>query len=130
MNGALVVAGLVLAAIALLSIVKRGLTKRGLPAGVHTELLRELNACEAIPDPHRSVLEAEKVLHHALSILGYTGSFGEILKKVGPRLSQEQAVWDAHKLRNRIAHERELQVTASQAKHAIAAFRKALSDLR
>lgn len=80
-------------------------------------------------DPHRRIVDAEKILDAALTQLGYEGSFGDKLKNAGPRFSQLQSLWEAHKLRNRIAHEVGMSVTAGDAKRAIRAFEKALHDL-
>lgn len=65
-----------------------------------------------------SVLEADTVLHQALKAAGGRGSMGDCLKQFKGRLFQEQAVWEAHKLRNRIAHEPQVSVSAKQAKQA------------
>lgn len=80
-------------------------------------------------DPHRRILDAEKALDQAFAALGYAGSFGEKLKKAGPRLRDVDAVWRAHKLRNRIAHEMDIAVDEREARAAIEAFRKALKGL-
>lgn len=63
-----------------------------------------------------SVLEADTVLHQALKAAGGRGAMGDCLKQFKGRLSNEQAVWEAHKLRNRIAHEPQVRVSLKQAK--------------
>ena len=60
---------------------------------------------QSIDDPAHKVLEAEKVLDGALRELGVGGSFGEKLKTAGSRFKNIESLWQAHKLRNRIAHE-------------------------
>ena len=80
--------------------------------------------------PAQSVLEADKLLDLALHKLGFQGSFGEKLKRVGKvYFSHEQQVWDAHKLRNQIAHEVGFQVSRERAQGAISIFKQALRDL-
>jgi hypothetical protein len=83
----------------------------------------------SLRDPARRVLEAEKVLDHALRELGYEGGFGEKLKKAGARLPNLQNVWEAHKLRNRIAHEPGAQVNEREGGRAVQAFEKAIHSL-
>lgn len=82
-----------------------------------------------INDPARRVLEAENILDHALGQLGYEGSFGEKLKKIGPRFPQQEALWQAHKLRNRIAHEAGIAVSPHVAERAVAVFGEVLEEL-
>lgn len=75
------------------------------------------------------VIEADKVLDQALKMLGYKGTLGEKLKQANPRFQDAQAVWSAHKLRNVLAHELNAPLKDSDARRAIASFRKALQDL-
>lgn len=84
---------------------------------------------EAMEDSAMQILEADKVLDQALKRLGYKGSLGEKLKTAGPRFSNLDAVWNAHKLRNRIAHEVNISVTQEEARFAMFAFKKALEQL-
>ena len=84
---------------------------------------------EHIADANRRIVEAEKILDEALGALGFHGTFGEKLKKAGPRFGDPEAVWRAHKLRNRIAHEIGVDVTADDARRTLLALRRALNDL-
>lgn len=59
----------------------------------------------AIEDPVRFVFEADKVVDQLMQELGYSGSFADKLKVAGPRMPNLQSIWDAHKLRNKVAHE-------------------------
>src|SRR5688572_8159875 len=101
----LIIAGVILLAVGVLFIVAKLRRKRQLPAGVRKILLKQWEDVRSMTDNHRKVMDAEKILDHALTTLGYAGTFGEKLKAAGPRFSRVQSVWDAHKLRNRIAHE-------------------------
>lgn len=79
---------------------------------------------------HLSVLNADKLLDHALKEAGYKGNtMGERLKSASSRLSNRNAVWAAHKLRNQIAHEPDVQVKYDTARRALASFRQALKDV-
>ncbi|MEI8230367.1 MAG: hypothetical protein WCG83_04470 [Candidatus Peregrinibacteria bacterium] len=76
----------------------------------------------SLQDASRRVLEAEKVCDQLFLSLGYQGSFGEKLKKAGPMLPNRESVWQAHKLRNRIAHETGFIPSDGEAKRACEAF--------
>ena len=78
-----------------------------------------------------SVVECDKLLDKALVEMGLSGrTMGERLKKCGrEKFSQTNAVWNAHKLRNQIAHEPGFKLEYAQAKHALAVYRQALRDL-
>lgn len=78
--------------------------------------------------PKHAVLDADKLLDYALDRQGFEGSLGEKLKLVGFRFSDLDAVWSAHKLRNRIAHELK-DVDVGEAKSALQSLKKALNDL-
>ena len=53
----------------------------------------------------RQVIELDKVLDKLLEYLGYQGSLGEMMKVYGPYFLDENAIWSAHKMRNKIVHE-------------------------
>ena len=75
--------------------------------------------------------EVFKLLDKALCEMGVQGrTMGDRLKKIGKeRLTQLNAVWHAHKLRNQIAHESDFHPEYRQAQHALATYRQALKDL-
>jgi len=102
---------------------------RGLSGAQRDEIWQHWHGVLAIGDPHRRVMEAEKVVDHAMKLLGYQGSFGDKLKKAGARFSNVQAVWDAHKTRNRIAHEVNVSLGEKEVQRSVNAFEKALRDL-
>lgn len=79
---------------------------------------------------HLSVLNADKLLDHAMKEAGYKGTtMGERLKSASSSLTNKNAVWSAHKLRNQIAHEPDVNVTFDTARRALASFKQALKDL-
>lgn len=103
--------------------------KRHLPVAVRMRLRTQWEKLSSVQDDHRRIMEAEKIIEHALTTLGYRGTFADKLKAAGPRLSSVQSLWDAHKLRNRIAHEVGVHVSPKDAGRAVAAFERALRDL-
>ena len=79
---------------------------------------------------HLAVLNADKLLDAALKDANYKGqTMGERLKSATPSLSNANAVWASHKLRNRIAHETDVKVDYSTVRRALAGFKQGLKDL-
>ena len=54
---------------------------------------------------------------------------GERLVAAQRALSDNDAVWFAHKLRNRLVHEPDVKLRQNEAKKALAGFRQSLKDL-
>ncbi|MBM3230977.1 hypothetical protein FJZ28_01470 [Candidatus Peregrinibacteria bacterium] len=80
----------------------------------------------SLPAPEAKILEADKVLDHVMSALGAEGSFADKLRNLGPRLKNPQLLWDAHKLRNRIAHETGVRVDRKEVERALRSFEEAM----
>lgn len=119
-----VLAALAVAMLIIVTIVHK--RRNALPQRDIERLRRHWERVEKMDDDDRKVMEADKVIDMLLDVLGYEGTFGEKLKRAGPRLVNEQDVWDAHKLRNRIAHEPDVTVTDAQARRAVRSFKRAL----
>ncbi len=77
-----------------------------------------------------SVINCDKLLDKAMIEMGIPGKkMGDRLKKAGEKFTNLNAVWRAHKLRNAIAHESDLEVSYKQASNAVAVYKQALKDL-
>lgn len=77
-----------------------------------------------------TIIEADKLLDKALMEMGVPGkTMGDRLKRSGDKFTDVNAVWRAHKLRNAIAHEADLEVGYKQVANAIAIYKQALKDL-
>ncbi|MCQ2049722.1 MAG: hypothetical protein MJZ22_01780 [Candidatus Saccharibacteria bacterium] len=77
-----------------------------------------------------SVIEADKLLDKAMTEFGFVGkTMGERLKHSGQKFSELNKVWNAHKLRNAIAHEPNFEISFQQAQNALATYKQALKDL-
>lgn len=80
---------------------------------------------------HLAILNADKLLDAALKARGFKGTtMGERMKSARTTFRNNNAVWAAHKLRNQIAHESDVQIKPQTAKYALGAFKNALKDLR
>ncbi|MBR3177288.1 hypothetical protein IKF27_00580 [Candidatus Saccharibacteria bacterium] len=76
------------------------------------------------------IVKADKLLDQAMIEIGLSGkTMGERLKKLHGRLSDENGVWAAHKIRNRIAHETSYIASYDDARFALSAYKTALKDL-
>ena len=71
-----------------------------------------------------AILNADKLLDHALKAQGFGGeTMGERLKAASSQLKNRNAVWTAHKLRNRIAHESDVKISPNATRQALKAFK-------
>ena len=77
-----------------------------------------------------TIINCDKLLDKAMIEMGVPGkTMGDRLKRCGGRFSNENAVWRAHKLRNVIAHESDVEVSYKQAFNAVQIYKQALKDL-
>jgi hypothetical protein len=77
-----------------------------------------------------AIVEADKLLDHALQQLHYRGeSMADRLKVAQPRFRERNNVWAAHKLRNQLVHEADKKISQRDQARAMSSFRRALKDL-
>lgn len=77
-----------------------------------------------------AIINGDKLLDKALIEMGVPGqTMGERLKKCDGRFENLDAVWRAHKLRNVIAHEDDLEISYRQAVGALEIYKQALKDI-
>lgn len=77
-----------------------------------------------------TVINADKLLDKAMMEMGVAGkTMGDRLKKCGDRFTNLNGVWQAHKLRNAIAHESDVEVSYKRAYNALQFYKQALKDL-
>lgn len=81
-------------------------------------------------DHRHAILEADKLLDHALKKMGYKGSLGAKLKKAPTLFKNINDVWAAHKVRNNIAHQINYQVDEKVYKDTMLKFKQAFKDLK
>lgn len=105
-------------------------TKRRIP---EKEIQKIKNAWKDIirqKDMKHAILDADKLLDHALYLKGYKGSLGSKLKKANPIFRKVNEVWAAHKVRNNIAHQLNYNVDQRTYKKSMLAFKQAFKDLK
>ncbi|MBX4199822.1 hypothetical protein KW789_02935 [Candidatus Saccharibacteria bacterium] len=77
-----------------------------------------------------AVIDADKLLDEALRRRHFRGkTMGERLVAAQRSLSDNDAVWYAHKLRNRLVHEPNVKLKKTEAQNALQGFRRGLKDL-
>jgi hypothetical protein len=77
-----------------------------------------------------AIIDADKLLDEALKKRHFKGkTMGERLVSAQRSLSDNDAVWYAHKLRNRLVHENNVKLKKHHVQKALAGFRQGLRDL-
>jgi hypothetical protein len=77
-----------------------------------------------------AILEADKLLDHAMKSRGIPGeTMGDRLKNAKGSFMNLNAVWQSHKLRNRLAHEQNVQLNGVVVDQALRGFKAGLKDL-
>lgn len=77
-----------------------------------------------------AILQADKLLDKALKDSRYKGTtMGERMTAASRAFSKPDAVWSAHKLRNKIAHEHNVNVNRKLTQRALVCFKRGLKDL-
>ena len=78
-----------------------------------------------------AVIEADSLLDDLLKRIGYPGeTMGERLKFVdSSKITSINGLWEAHKIRNMIAHEPDHPVSRQEIEKAIEGFEKVLDEL-
>ncbi|MCA9388158.1 hypothetical protein KC644_00160 [Candidatus Berkelbacteria bacterium] len=103
----------------------------------HEQLLAQFGTIEKLVESNdpihaaQAVVRADSFLDLVMKKSGARGeTFGERLKNIESRFERSfyQQLWEAHKLRNRIAHEHP-EVSIAQAKNSLETFRRAASIL-
>lgn len=131
MNTDLLIIGLVVALLLVfVAIVNKKLPKR-LNQKYFVKEWRYLQAMCASKDTWPlAIINADKLLDNALKKRRFNGkSMGERLVSAQRKISNNDAVWVAHKLRNRLVHEQDVSLKEKDVKDALIGIRQALKDL-
>lgn len=77
-----------------------------------------------------AIFEADKLLDHALKDAGFPGNtMGDRLKDARRTFRNNDHVWQAHKLRNRLAHEQNINLNSIVVSRALRQFKAGLKDV-
>jgi hypothetical protein len=112
---------------------RRFIASRQYEVGDLASMRRRWNEVESLLDapgemsPKLAVIEADKLLDHALKSMAMPGeTLGERLKFAAYKYPKLQEVWWAHRVRNRLVHEASYRLDRSIARKAVRSFKKAL----
>ncbi len=95
------------------------------------DVMTHVNSSNA-NDWRQAILEADVMLDDAISKRGYTGDgVGEKMKQVAKGdINTIDDAWDAHKMRNRIAHEgSDFELSQREARRVIGLYEKVFKEL-
>lgn len=85
---------------------------------------------EGRADKTSAIIKADALLDEAMKKSRIQGqTMGERLNNSGAFVHDINAVWTAHKLRNRLVHESKAEASATEIKRALSQYKKALKDL-
>jgi hypothetical protein len=104
---------------------------RGIPASSRLQDMLTHVASDRPNDWKLAIIEADIILDELLKQRGYAGnSLGERLKSIAPsQLVSLQDAWEAHKVRNRIAHEgADFVLTHRVAEETIVRYRRVFAE--
>lgn len=107
-------------------------TQQGVAHNPRWETVRNLVASDNENDWRHAIVEADIMLDEAITARGYEGeSLGEKMKQVSRAdVSTIDGAWEAHKVRNRIAHEgTALSLSQREVKRVLALFERTLREL-
>jgi hypothetical protein len=77
-----------------------------------------------------AVIDADKLMDEALRRRHFKGAgMGERLVSAQHTFSNNDDVWHAHKLRNRLVHETDVKISQKDTKEALESFKQGLRDL-
>ncbi len=131
MTGAL----LIIAFIAVVLLVVLSLASRKIPRKLNQQYFvkewRYLQAMCGNKDTWPlAIINADKLLDSALKKRRFNGkTMGERMVAAQRKFSNNDAVWYAHKLRNRLVHEQDVHLKEKDVKEALVGIRQALKDL-
>jgi hypothetical protein len=78
-----------------------------------------------------AIIDADKLLDEALKKRRFKGkSTGERLVAAQHSLTDNDAVWFGHKLRNKLVHEQDIKLRKNDVRNALSGIRQALRDLK
>jgi len=94
------------------------------------EIQRHLNSTKEA-EWKFAVIEADNLVDHVLKSSGYPGdTMGDRLKNIDKsQIVTLDGLWEAHKIRNRLAHEQSYFLRYGEAKRAVQLYEKTLKEL-
>jgi hypothetical protein len=125
------VAALIIVAMLFVTAVIKRQTRKHLNTEYYTNRWKDLQKlCSDKQTWPLAIIDADKLLDEALRQSRVRGkTMGERLVSAQRELSNNDTVWFAHKLRNKLVHEQYNNLKEGDVKSALVGFRQALKDL-
>jgi len=126
---------LYIAAIGVVVLIVAGLIRRKLPKRLNQQyFLKEWRYLQAMCGNKDTwplaIINADKLLDAALKRRRFRGkTMGERMVAAQRKFTNNDGVWFAHKLRNRLVHEQDVHLREKDVKDALVGIRQALKDL-
>lgn len=105
---------------------------KDLPGATHLLEINKKLTSQSPSDWKIAIIEADKTFDKLLEKRGFMGeSLGGKLKDMVPNDLPElyEEVWEAHKIRNRIVHEPEFEISQSEARKVVGIFERAIRKM-
>ena len=103
-------------------------TQKKLTPAFRKKILSHIEKIQSKP-LDRQIIEYDKVLDKVLENSGYYGTLGEMMKIYGSNFLDENAIWSAHKMRNKIVHEIDFSPSANVLRTHIKTFQREIDFL-
>lgn len=133
--GAILLIGLIVLLIAGFRAVRRFFRRPELSGMSKEEIQKKWSKIEGLLSSREetsykvAVMEADKLLDHALKSMGFGGNtLGERLKLAVYRYPSVRNVWRAHIVRNKLVHDADYHLSRGTAHNALQEFKRALKE--
>ena len=93
-----------------------------------SKIVKLLKKISIIPTSQK-VLEYDKILDLCLKEKGLKGTTGQKMRKYNKKFLNTNAIWFAHKLRNKIAHEIDFEPSTAEIQKSERVFSKEIREL-
>ena len=104
--------------------------RRKIPEKDKNEIQKTWKGIIRQKDMKHAIMDADKLLDHALYLYGLRGNLGAKLKKSASLFKNINKIWAAHKIRNNIAHQINYHVDKETYRKTMLAFKEAFKDLK
>ena len=116
--------------LALLALVIATVTKKNRPRLNKKHFIKHWEEIEKMDNYSMAVLKADSLVDQALKHANIKGgTMGERLNHSVGLIKDINSVWEAHKLRNKIAHEHDSDPTMNECQRALRQLKRALKEI-
>jgi len=103
--------------------------KPSLTTAQKDQFLSDFSKIIKLQNATERLLKADSICSKALVVAGVKGAMGQQLRSIDTWYPRINNLWKAHKLRNRVAHEHDVNVSDKQVQRALKEFEFLLQSL-